>query len=176
MNEDQKYIDQTSPPYYMIKNDTITSIPISFPLKPISFQRNKMFEDIFYKKFREKIPYDYILLFKILPPDDYLHLPFYFYSFDQDLYSSYPNHPFFGLWFSFIHPNQELKFPWYDMGKICEESLEIHIHSSHILYIDFLMRLSLEPKIKKIFYHHPHEIKHLQNIYSKSITWQFIQI
>ncbi len=175
MQENEEYVEKSYPPYFKIEKDEIIPLSISFPLKPILFERNEMFEKIFYEKFRERIPYDYILLFGIHPPHDYLELPFYFFSFDQDLYFSHLNHPFYGLWYSFLD-NEYGKFPWYDMGKICEESSEIWIHSSQILQIDLLMRLPLRNHIYKIFYQHPHEKEKIQQFYSKSILFQFIQL
>jgi hypothetical protein len=176
MKENQDYLLKSSPSYFRIENDQIVHLPISFPLKPIFFERNEMFENIFYQKFRERIPYDYILLFGISPPHNYLEIPFYFFSFHQDFYSSHPNHPFYGLWYSFIHNNDVGKFPWYDIGKICEESIEIWIHSSQILHIDLLMRLPLRNHIYKIFYQHLNEKEKIQQIYSKSIIFQFIEL
>jgi hypothetical protein len=175
MKENEEYVEKSYPPYFKIEKDEIIPLSISFPLKPILFERNEMFEKIFYEKFRERIPYDYILLFGTPPPPDYLELPFYFFSFDQDLYSSHSNHSFNGLWYSFLD-NEYGKFPWYDMGKICEESSEIWIHSSQILQIDLLMRLPLRNHIYKIFYQHPHEKEKIQQFYSKSILFQCIQL
>lgn len=175
MQENQEYLMKSSPPYFEINKDKIIPLSISFPLKPISFERNGMFEKIFYEKFRERIPYDYILLFGTPPPHDYLELPFYFFSFNQDFYSSHTNHPFYGLWYSFLD-NEFGKFPWYDMGKVCEESSEIWIHSSQILQLDLIMRLYLRNHIYKIFYHNPSDKEKIQQIYPKSIIFHFIQL
>ena len=178
MQEDHEYLKRTSPCYFQIQEGVMIPLSISFPLKPISFQRDEMFEKILYEKFRERIPYDYILLFGISPPENYLEIPFYFYSFDKDLYASAePNHPFYGLWYSFLKPisPNDPKSPWYDIGKICEESSEIWIHDSQILMIDLLMRLPLQKVlIKKIFYQNSPSF--ISSHYSKSITWKFIQM
>lgn len=200
MQEDHEYLKRTSPCYFQIQEGdekavttqngmlfsdpsldrskkTILPLSISFPLKPISFQRDELFEKILYEKFRERIPYDYILLFRISPPENYLEIPFYFYSFDKDLYASAePNHPFYGLWYSLLKPisPNDPKSPWYDIGKICEESSEICIHDSQILMIDLLMRLPLQKVlIKKIFYQNSPSF--ISSHYSKSINWKFIK-
>lgn len=177
MQENKEYLIRTSPSYYQIQNEKIIPITISFPLKPISFQRDEMFENIFYEKFREIIPYDYILLFGISPPENYLEIPFYFYSFDKDLYASVDsNHPFYGLWYSLLKPisSNDPKSPWYDIGKICEESSEIWIHEKNLLKIDLLMRLSLCKVNKKIiFFENRENIEWIKRIYSKSICWLF---
>lgn len=178
MQEDLEYLKRTSPCYFQIQEEDMIPLSISFPLKPISFQRDEMFEKILCEKFRERIPYDYILLFGISPPENYLEIPFYFYSFDKDLYASAePNHPFYGLWYSLLKPisKNDPKSPWYDIGKICEESSEIWIHESQTFMIDLLMRLPLQRVLtKKIFVQN--SASFIQSHYSKSITWKFIQM
>jgi hypothetical protein len=68
------------------------------------------------------------------------------------------------------------KNPWYDMGKIVENSGEIWVNASNVLLIDWMMRLSLQKvKIKKIFYQYDSQIHLIQSYYSKSITWIFVK-
>lgn len=174
--ENQNYIQKTEPPYFTIQHhQKIIPLTISFPLKPLFFQRDIMMEEILYQKHKERIPYDYLLLFNVLPPSDYLEIPFYFYSFDQDFYSSHSEHPFYDMWYPFLTQNKT-KTPWYDMGKIVENSGEIWVNASNVLLIDWMMRLSLQKvKIKKIFYQHDSQIHLIQSYYSKSITWIFVK-
>jgi hypothetical protein len=179
MQENQEYLNRTVPCYFQIQERDIIPLFIPFPLKPISFQRDGMFENILYEKFRERISYDYILLFGISPPENYLEIPFYFYSFEKDLYQSVDSsHPFYGLWYSLLKPNSQNdpKSPWYDIGKICEESSEIWIHDSQKLLIDLLMRLPLQKVlVKKIFFQNLLS-SFIPSHYSKSITWKFVQM
>ena len=173
--ENQIYIQKTNPPYFILQNNIITPLSIPFPLKPLLFQRDEIIERILFQKYKERIPYPSILLFDIQPPSNYHELPFYFYSIQQDLYSHLPNHPFHDLWYPFLNQNQT-NTPWYDMGKIIEESEEIWLNARNVLLVDFIMRLSLQKvKSKKIFYQQESQLHFIQSHYTKSIVWIFIK-